>query len=84
MTVIINTQPLLSPNSGPQPIDLVAFIEDAIPQVAGSDERRLLDEWLSRLTGPQVVRLALGRYLLQSVHSPNPYSKKEQYPCPKN
>jgi hypothetical protein len=75
MTTILSAHPLPSPN-GPQAIDLSALIEDAIPQVTGSDERRLLSEFIARTTGPQVVRLALGRYLLQSVHSPNPCSKR--------
>jgi hypothetical protein len=59
MTTIIARQPLPSPTQLDVRVDLVALLEAALPQVYGSDERQLLDDWLQRNTSDQLVYVPL-------------------------
>ena len=40
-------------------IDLTRLIQQAVPQVYGSDERALLHDWLARNTDEQLVEIDL-------------------------
>ncbi len=59
MNLILDARPLPDVTRPCVLIDLVALIEQAVGQIYGGDERRMLEEWLLRNTESQVVRVEL-------------------------